>query len=404
MQSINLLIGVVILAAGANAAVGDPTAMPSSHSGNSASDDTRAYVGTYTGEGRGQGIYLFRTPRAAASREQPRATVSLAAEIKNPSFLAVDPKRGLLFAVSETDAFEGQRSGAVSAFAIDAATGKLTLLNRRASRGTGPCHLVLDATGRNLVLANYNSGSVAVFPVQADGRLGEATDFVQHAGKSIDPKRQQGPHAHCVTLDAANHFVFVCDLGLDQILTYRFDAERGKLTPGDPAFTSIKAGSGPRHMVFRPDGRFAYVISEMSSTITVFSYAAERGRLTELQTISTLPPGFEGKSSCAEIAVLPSGRFLYASNRGSDTLARFEIDPATGMLKYAEAQPTGGKTPRHFGLEPAGDRMAVANQDSNTVFLCKIDAVTGQLQPVGGPTEIPSPVCVIFMPPAESSR
>jgi 6-phosphogluconolactonase len=365
-------------------------------------DATLVYVGTYTApRGKGKGIYLFRlqTDNLDVPQNITLVPLGIAAETPNPSFIAFDLKRRLLFAVNETDAFDGRRTGAVSAFSIDAATGALTLLNQRPSNGTAPCHLVLDRDNRHVLVANYGSGSVAVLPVGSDGRLGAATDVVQHTGRSVNPDRQTGPHAHCVTLDPANRFAFVCDLGLDKILAYRFDAQRGTLTPGDPAFTAVKPGAGPRHMVFRPDGRFAYVVNEMHSTITAFSYDSAAGSLKELQTVSTKPEHFDGANTGAEIDVHPTGKYLYVSNRGHNSVVLFSIDPQKGTLTYIEEQGTGGSTPRHFGIEPSAKHLAIANQNSDTVLACRIDAGNGRLKPSGVFASVPSPVCVVFLPP-----
>lgn len=366
---------------------------------------TLVYVGTYTGA-KSKGIYFFRlqTENLEVSQNITLVPLGLAAETPNPSFLELDLKRRLLFAVNEIDKFEGKPTGAISAFSIDPVTGKLTLLNQRSSMGAGPCHLVLDKEGRNLLVANYDSGSVAVLPVGSDGRLGEATAFVQHTGKSINPDGQKGPKAHGVTLDPANRFAFVCDLGLDKVLTYRFDAQEGKLTPSEPAFTQLKPGAGPRHIVFRPDGRFAYVINELNSTISAFAYDPEAGVLKDLQTISTLPGYYDGPNTAAEIGVNPSGKYLYASNRGNETVVLFEVDREKGTLAYVEEQGTGGKKPRHFGIEPSGKHLTIANQDSDTLLVCRIDAGNGRLKPSGVFAEAPSPVCVKFLPPTESGR
>lgn len=365
-------------------------------SSDSVLKETLVYVGTYTGA-KSKGIYFFRlqTENLEVSQNITLVPLGLAVETPNPSFLELDTKRRLIFAVNEMRA----PTGMVSAFSIDPATGKLTLLNQQSSKGSGPCHLVLDRGGRNILVANYGSGSVAVLPVAPDGRLGEATDFVQHAGTGINPDRQKGPHAHCVTLDSANRFAFVCDLGLDKILTYRFDAQQGKLNPHEPAFTPIKAGAGPRHMVFRPDGRFAYVINELNSTITVFGYEPQAGVLKEVETVSTLPEYFAGANTGAEIGMNPSGKYLYASNRGHNSVVLFSIDGEKGTLTYVEEQGTGGKTPRHFGIQPSAKHLAIGNQDSDTVLVCRIDADNGRLKPSGVFAEAPSPVCVTFLPP-----
>ncbi|HEY3391734.1 MAG TPA: lactonase family protein [Lacipirellulaceae bacterium] len=366
---------------------------------------TLAYVGTYTG-GKSQGIYLFRleTQNPEDSQNVLLVPLGLAAEIASPAFLEIDAKRRLVFAVNETNEMNGRPTGGVSAFSVDSATGKLKLLNQRSSMGTGPCHLVLDRTGRHVFVANYGSGSVAVLPVSSDGRLGEASDVVQHEGKSVNPQRQEGPHAHCVTLDPANRFLFVCDLGLDKVMIYKFDAANGKLTPNEPAFAAVAPGAGPRHMVFRPDGRYAYVINELNSTITAFSYDVDAGALKELQTVSSLPEDYDGPNTCAEIGIHPSGKYVYASNRGHDSVVLFAVDREKGTLSYIAEQSSGGKTPRHFGIHPAGTHLAIANQNSDTLLLCRVDEASGRLKPSGVVAEVPTPSCIQFLPPADSAR
>jgi 6-phosphogluconolactonase len=363
---------------------------------------TFVYVGTYT-NAKSKGIYLFRlqTDNLEVSQNITLVPLGLAVETPSPSFIALDLKRRLLFAVNELNQFEGKPTGAVSAFSIDAAKGTLALLSQRPSMGTGPCHLILDKEGRHLLVANYGSGSVSVLPVAADGQLGAATDVVQHVGKSVHPERQTGPHAHCVTLDAANRFAFVCDLGLDKVLAYRFDAQRGKLTPHDPPFAQLKPGAGPRHMVFRPDGRFAYVVNELSSTITVFKYEAAAGVLRDAQTVSTLPEYFDGPNSAAEIGMHPSGKWVYVSNRGHNSVVLFNVDYEKGTLTYIEEQGTGGFTPRHFGIEPSARHLAIVNQDSDTVLVARIDAGNGRLKPSGVFANAPTPACAMFLPPPE---
>lgn len=368
---------------------------------------TLVYVGTYTtGKSTSKGIYVFRlqTENLEVSQNITLAPLGLAAETPNPSYLDIDFKRRLLFAVNEIDEFEGKPTGAVSAFSIDPATGKLTLLNQRPSMGKGPCYLVLDKERRNVLVANYGSGTVAVLPVGPDGRLGDATSVVQHTGSSINPERQKGPHAHCITLDPANRFAFACDLGLDKILSYRFDAVKGTLTPNEPAFASVKPGAGPRAMVFRPDGRFAYVGNELHSSATVFRYDSNTGVLTEVQTVSTLPQHFDGRNSVAEVGMHPSGKWLYVSNRGHNSVVLFNIDPDKGTLTYVEEQGTGGRTPRHFGIEPSSKHLAIANQHSDTVLAGRIDAGNGRLKPSGVFASAPTPVFVKFLPPVEPGR
>ena len=364
-------------------------------------DPTLVYVGTYTGP-KSQGIYVFRlqAENPEVSQNITLAPLGLAAASSNPSFLALDPKRRLLFAVNEVSEFDAKPTGAVSAFAIDRTNGTLALINQRPSMGAGPCHLVLDKSGRHLLVANYGSGSVSVLPVAADGRLGAASDVVQHTGSSVNPERQKGPHAHCVAIDRANRFVFVCDLGLDKILAYRFDARRGTLTPHDPPFARARRGAGPRHMVFHPDGRFAYVVNELNSTVTAFRYYANAGVLHDVHTVSTLPEHFEGANTGAEIDVHPSGKFLYVSNRGHNSVVLFNVDADKGTLTYVEEQGTGGFKPRHFGIDPSATYLAVGNQDSDTILVARIDAGNGRLKPSGVFAHAPSPVCMQFLPPS----
>jgi 6-phosphogluconolactonase len=385
MRSIPTPVGLLVVAVMLNHVL---------RAAEAASTDPLVYVGTYTAPQKSEGIYVFRLSGPSLAL----TPLGLAAATPSPSFLALDPQRRFLFAANETGTFEGKRAGSVSSFAIDPASGKLKLLSQRSSLGGDPCHLVVDREGRHVIVANYSGGSVAVLPVGPDGRLGEPTAFIQHAGKSVNPARQAGPHAHCVTLDPANRFAFVCDLGLDQVLTYRFDPQRGTLTPGDPAFTPIKPGAGPRHMAFRPDGKFAYVINEMDSSITSFSYDAEHGRLRELATVSTLPAGFSEKSSCAEITVHPSGEWLYASNRGHDSVVLFAIDREKGTLSHVADESSGGKVPRHFGISPGGKVLIAANQNSDSLVCYQIDPATGRLTPSGATAQVSAPVCVVFLP------
>jgi 6-phosphogluconolactonase len=351
----------------------------------------RVYVGTYTSHGS-KGIYSLRLDLETGGLERNGEP----AETVNPSFLALHPTRRFLYAVNELGESRHDTSGGVSAFAIDPRTGALAVLNRQPSGGAAPCHVSLDAPGRNLLVANYWSGSLRVLPVQADGRLAPATATVQHEGRGPNPERQEGPHAHSINLDPAGRFAFAADLGLDQVLVYRFDPAKGTLTPHDPPVARLAGGSGPRHLAFHPDGRHVYLINELSSTITVFGYDAAAGMLAEQQTVSTLPAGFEGGNTTAEVAVRADGRFVYGSNRGHDSLAIFAVDATTGRLTPAGHQPTLGKTPRHFAIEPSGRYLLAANQDSDSVAVFRIDAATGGLEPVGRPVSVPSPVCVRY--------
>jgi 6-phosphogluconolactonase len=349
------------------------------------------YVGTYTGQ-KSKGIYAFQMD----VRDGSLSPLGLVGETRNPAFLDIDEQRKFLFAINEIGDFEGKPAGSVTSFSINAATGMLTQLGQRSSIGSGPCYVLLGPDGGNVLLANYGSGSVAVLPVEPDGHLGDSTAFVQHIGKSVNPARQQGPHAHCLTLDPANRFAFACDLGLDKILTYKFDSRHGTLVPNEPQFAAIKPGSGPRHIVFHPNGRQAYVISELKSTITRFAYDSNHGVLTEMQTISTVPDDFKGRNYPAEIAIHPSGAFLYGSNRGHDSIAIFAIDSATGALKPVGYEPTHGKYPRSFGIDPSGNYLLAANQNSDNLVVFRIDPATCRLKFTGQINDIPSPACIKF--------
>ncbi len=342
------------------------------------------YVGTYT-RGTSRGIYLFRFQADGGLKP-----AGLAAETESPSFLALHPNRRFLYAVNEGP------SATISAFAMHAKTGALTFFNRVSSKGSSPCHLAVDKTGKCILAANYGDGSVAAFPILENGGLGDAADFIQHSGSSIDPQRQKGPHAHQAVFSPDNRFAFVPDLGLDEILIYRVDARHAKLAKNDPAFVKVKPGSGPRHLAFHPSGRFAYALGEMGGLVTAFRYNAARGALDAFQEISTLPKGFKGDNGSAEIAVHRSGRFLYASNRGPDTIAAFRIDPSTGMLTPHGEVSTQGKAPRHFAIDPSGKFLLAANQNSDNIVSYRIDQKTGTLTPAGHVIECPTPVCIAF--------
>jgi 6-phosphogluconolactonase len=353
------------------------------------------YVGTYTQRGS-KGIYRFDLD-AASGKLSSR---TLAAEAKDPSFIAITPDQRFLYAVSEVENLDGRRSGAVSAFAIDRGTGNLTLLNHQPSGGAGPCHLVIDRAGKHVLVANYGGGSVSVLPIESDGRLGKATAFVQHKGSGLNRQRQEGPHAHSINLDAANRFAVVADLGLDKVFVYRFDAAKGTLTPNEPPSVSVAPGAGPRHFAFHPNGKNAYVINELASTVTACHYDGDRGILEPLQTISTLPKDFKGSNTTAEVQVHPSGKFLYGSNRGHNSIAVFAIDPTTGKLSAVGHQSGGIKEPRNFGIDPTGSYLLVGNQNSDSIIVFRIDAETGELRPTGVTAEVPVPVCVKMMPSA----
>jgi 6-phosphogluconolactonase len=357
-----------------------------------ADDEYWIYVGTYTGA-KSKGIYAFRF-HPASGRVTP---AGLMAETPNPSFLAVHPSGKYVYAVSEIADYSGQKSGAVSAFAADAKTGRLTLLNSVPSRGPGPCHLAVEKTGKTLLVANYGGGSVAALPIRPDGFLAEATAFIQHRGSSVNPRRQEGPHAHSINPSPDNRYAVVADLGLDKVLIYRLDAARSLLSNHEPGFVPVKPGAGPRHFAFHPTGKYGYVINELQSTVTAFAYDAGRGALSELQTITTLPGEFTSENSTAEVVVHPSGRFLYGSNRGHDSIAVFTIDPARGTLTAAGHTSTQGSTPRNFAIDPTGGWLFAANQRSDNIVVFRIDQKTGALAAAGQKLEAGSPVCVRFL-------
>ena len=360
-----------------------------------AADTYLVYFGTYTRPGQSKGIYVSRFDAVKGRLENPE----LAAEAVNPSFLAIHPSRHFLYAVGDTVAINGKKTGAVSAFSIDQATGKLVLLNRQSTGGIGPCHVSLDHAGRCALVANYGDGSCASLPVKADGTLGEAGSVVRHHGASINAKRQEGPHAHSINPSPDNRFALAADLGLDKIMVYRLDSAKAALAPNDPPFAAVPPGSGPRHLAFHPGGKFAYVINEMLCTVTAFRYDAAAGALEPVQTSSTLPAGTAvlPAFSTAESQVHPNGKFLYGSNRGHDTIAIFAIDEQSGLLKLIMNEPSGGETPRNFSLDPTGRWLLAANEKSGNVAVFAVEPDAGSLKATGQSVAISSPVCVKFL-------
>jgi 6-phosphogluconolactonase len=345
------------------------------------------YAGTYTGP-QSKGIYAFHFDADSGKMDPPL----LAGEVTRPSFLAIHPNRKYLYAISEL------RTGTVTAFEIDPRTGLLTPLNTVPSKGSTTAHLVVDQTGKSLVVANYGNGVISVFRVGADGRLSESTAEVQHSGSGPDRSRQGGPHPHAVVLSPDNRFVFVPDLGLDKIFAYRLDPAQATLTANDPPFATVPPGSGPRHFAFHPNGKFAYSINEMKSSVTVFAYDRAKGALTSLQTISNLPEGYTGVDNSAEIDIDAAGKFLYASNRGHDSITIYKIDSKKGTLTTVDRVLTQGKTPRGFKIDPTGRYLFAANQDSDSVVVFKRNAANGRLTPTGQTVNVGSPVCIQFLP------
>ncbi len=374
------------------------------------------YVGTYTGA-ESKGIYAYGYD-AASGKLRP---LGLAAETASPSFLAVDASRKFLYAVNEIHDYKGEASGGVTAFAIgsDRKTGKLTELNEVASRGADPCYISFDRAGKYVLVANYSGGNVAVFPLSSDGRLGEASSVAKDSGTPGPNKdRQEAPHAHWIEASARNRFAYVSDLGLDRVLIYKFDAVKGTLSPGDSRANAhgspqnatgateskdtkdffsatLTPGTGPRHVAFSADGKFMYVLGELDSTVTVFANDSIE-TFRSIQKISALPPGFSGHNNAAEIAIHPSGKFLYTSNRGDDSIAVFAIDRATGRLTFIQRVSSGGKTPRNFTIDPTGKRLLAANQDSGNIVEFDIDAANGKLTPTGEVARTAAAVCLVF--------
>ena len=363
------------------------------------------FIGTYTDpilfgtgkvlKGKGEGIYVYKMNAASGVME----LINKQTDVTNPSYLAFDPTRQRLYAVNELKQFEGDPTGTISAFAVDTKTGGLKFINKKPTHGTDPCHLTVDKTGRFVLLSNFMSGSVSVLPIRDDGGLADASDFIQHEGSSVDPNRQQGPHAHAVTLDDSNRYAYIPDLGIDRVMAYKFDSERGKIGPSPIFQVPVKAGAGPRHIVFHPNGEWAFLINELDSTMVAFRHESDSGELTQIQTVSTLPPDFKGESTCADIHIAPSGMFVYGSNRGHDSIVIYKIDPRSGRLNYVGHESTRGHTPRNFAIDPGGTFLLAANQDSDTIVTFRIDPQTGMLQSTGQVIHVPTPVCIKMIIP-----
>jgi len=385
----------MLLALCACSTPGQPRSIPMTTSPND--PFPLVYVGTYTqdskGNNRPDGIYVYRMdPKTGA--------LNLASKTggpPNPSFLTIDPGGRYLVAVSETGQYEGQEGGGVSSYAIDPSRGALTLINSQPTHGAAPCYVTIDPSGKWVIVANYNGGNVTVLPLGADGKLGAPTDVVQHKGSSVNKSRQAEPHAHsAIFAPGSATLVLVADLGLDRIMLYDLDLVKGKLVPHTTPWITIHPGGGPRHMAFSPDTHTLYVANEVDSTVSAFQYDAAKGSFTELQTLPLLPADFKGQNTSADIHLTPSGKYLYASNRGIDNLAAFSVDSASGKLAAAGQVSTQGKTPRNFAIDPSGTFLLAANQDSDSIVTFRIDHATGKLTPTGSTTTISSPVCVRF--------
>lgn len=355
------------------------------------SGELPVYVGTYT-SGKSEGIYLYRLNLSSGELKHAGTIKG----VKDPSFLALSPSRRFLYAVNEVEEFGGQKSGAVSAFAVDQRTGELRFLNQQPSLGGAPCYVDIDSRGRFVLVANYVGGNVAVLPVKRNGSLGPAVDMKQAQGSGPNRERQKGPHAHCILLDRANRFAYSCDLGTDKIMNFRFDTRSGKLFPNEQPWVQVKPGSGPRHLAFHTSGKYVFALNELNSTVTAFKRDQRNGSLKDLQTLTTLPADFSGANSGADIHVSPDGQFLYCSNRGHDSIALFEIDPLGGGLTAVGHESTRGMTPRNFAIDPTGKFLLAANQKSDNIVVFRRDRKTGRLVATDHVVEVPAPVCLKF--------
>lgn len=345
------------------------------------------YIGTYT-DGDSEGIYLYKLDVTTGEL----VPVSTTSDIENPSYLAFDPKKRFLYAVAEVTDLNGKSTGAVNAYSVDQKSGALTFLNSQITEGGAPCYVHVDKSGKTVLVANYVGGNVASFPINENGHLGAASDVFVHKPAGKNDEKQQS-HAHCFVTDPQNNFALAADLGLDQIFVYKLD-ENGRLAPNEPHRISTKSGAGPRHLTFHPNGKYVYVINELNSTMSAFSYDKDAGILTELQTISTLPSDFKGESNCADVHVSPNGKFLYGSNRGHNSIVVYKIDQNTGKLNLVQHVSTQGNWPRNFTIDPSGRMLLVANQRSNDIFTYKIDSKSGKLKATGKQANVPSPVCL----------
>ncbi len=357
--------------------------------------DWLMFVGTYTRTGASRGIYVFRMDGESGGMTE----VHVEEGISNPSFLGIHPDRQHLYAVAEVSESSGVPGGALISYEIDRSSGKLSRINQQSTGGPGPCHVSIDATGKFAVVANYGGGSVCMLPVEGDGSLKPSSHFIQHyGGTKVNPQRQEKAHAHSANLSPDNRFAIINDLGLDQLRVYEMDLDAGKLNFVEGSSPMTAPGAGPRHFDFHPNGKYAYVINELGCTVTAYNYDAATGNLTEINTLSTLPEGYSGENTTADVHVSPDGRFVYGSNRGHNTLAIFSIDESDGSIAAVGDQSTGGKTPRNFAIHPDGKYLYAANQDSDSIIQFEIDSTTGELTPIGREIRCPMPVCLKFLP------
>jgi len=346
------------------------------------------YVGTYTGRGS-EGIYVYQLDLCSGALEPIDKASS-----ENPSFLSLDPTCRYLYAVNELKEYEGKPTGTTSAFSVNQETGQLKFLNRQLTQGPDPAYVSVDKTGRYAFVANYANGSITVFRIEKNGELGNTVDHIQHQGSSVHPKRQTGPHAHAAVIDEANTHLYVPDLGIDKVMIYRFNSETGKLESNKPSWCKISAGSGPRHFVFHPKGKFAYLINELNSTITALNYDKKTGGLSEIETVYTLSDKLHGENTGSDLHVTVSGEYLYGSNRGHDSIVAYRINQKTGKLDYLSHTPTRGKTPRGFAIDPTDGYLLVANMDTSIINVFAIEKRTGELSFTGHTAQVSMPACI----------
>lgn len=348
------------------------------------------FTGTYTETpgSRSEGIYVYRMDASSGRLIFEYVTPG----VVNPSFLEIDLRQKFLYAVNEVQDYDGRAGGGVSAFSVH--SGGLLSLNDQFSYGSDPCYISVERTGRFALIANYTSGSVAMIPIQSDGQLGPAVDVIQHMGSGVHPVRQTGPHAHCIVPDPGNRFAIAVDLGLDKLLVYQMDLENGKLDLHTEV--NVQAGAGPRHLLFHPNNQYAYLVNELNSTIVGYRYDSTNGVFEELQTVSVLPKDFHGENLCADIHISPNGKYLYASNRGHDSIACYSVTPDTGELTYRSHTSSGGREPRNFAIDPSGNFLLVANQKTNNIVVFRADPENGGLIKTEFEVEVPLPVCLKF--------
>ena len=355
--------------------------------------DNLVFFGTHSvGSQKGISVAHFNSETGVLTKPE------LVVEAPAPAYFILHPDGKHMYVCNSNDFAKGYTGQTISAYSIDPRNGSLTLLNQQSSGGADPSYIWMDASQRFVLVANYKGASVTVIAIKPDGSLGEIIANIKHSGRSIDTVRQTQPYAHSIKLDPTNRFALVADLGLDKLFVYRFNSKNGSLEPNDPPFAIVSPGSGPRHFAFHPNEKFVYLINEMACTIITFAWDSADGKLSEVQTSSTLPLDFKGKNTCAEIEVYPNGKFLYASNRGHESLAVFTIDSTTGKISLLEHVPTQGHSPRNFTFDPTNKWLIVTNHNSDNAMVFKVDERSGHLTPVGNPVPIVYPFCIRFLP------